>query len=171
MPRIKSIESTQAATTSNPQRDFNQASLDPYSWSGIAGASGGREPRTTFGALAMNGDGVDEVYLPSATPSLTEKIKDLQSKITGSHDAAEKTRLTAELDQARTAFAAEMAAASKPGIFNVPEPKNENKVWQYAGSRYLDNEGANLVAQPGVVNDAPVRADLVKLAPVARSSE
>ena len=65
-PRIKSMESAQAATTSNPPRDFKKAPLDPYSWGGIAMASGGRDTRTTYGALSPNGDGANEVYLPVA---------------------------------------------------------------------------------------------------------
>lgn len=64
-PRIKSMESAQAATMSNPPRDFKAAPLDPYSWGGIAMATGGRDSRTTYGALSPSGqDGVNEVYLP-----------------------------------------------------------------------------------------------------------
>jgi hypothetical protein len=65
-PRIKSMESIHAATNSNPPRDFKTAPLDPYSWGGIAMASGGRDSRTTYGALSqIGGDGVSEIYLPS----------------------------------------------------------------------------------------------------------
>jgi len=64
-PRIKSMESAQAATQTNPPRDFAQAPIDPYSWGGIAMASGGRDSRTTYGSLSAGGnDGVNEVYLP-----------------------------------------------------------------------------------------------------------
>jgi hypothetical protein len=66
-PRIKSYESIQSATLTNPARDFKKAPLDPYSYGGIARASGGRDPRTSYGSLARGDtDGVPELY--SATP-------------------------------------------------------------------------------------------------------
>ena len=75
-PRIKSMESAQAATTSNPPRDFKNAPLDPYSWGGIAMASGGRDSRTTYGSLSADGsDGVNEVYLPT-TPNASADLGD-----------------------------------------------------------------------------------------------
>lgn len=68
-PRVKSYESAQAATLTNPPRDFKAEPLDPYSWGGIAMASGGRETRTTYGAMALgNQEGADEVFLPGTQP-------------------------------------------------------------------------------------------------------
>ncbi len=66
-PRIKSMESAQAATQNNPARDFAAAPIDTGSWGGIARATGGRDSRTTYGSLSAGGnDGVNEVYLPMA---------------------------------------------------------------------------------------------------------
>jgi len=66
-PRVKSMESVQSATLNNPPRDFNKEPIDPYSWGGIAMATGGRDARTTYGAMSPGSeDGVDEVYLQGA---------------------------------------------------------------------------------------------------------
>src|SRR5256885_16260580 len=66
-PRIKSYESIESATLTNPPRDFRAEPLDPYSWGGIAMATGGRDPRTTYGAMAPGQDeSVDEGYLPTS---------------------------------------------------------------------------------------------------------
>jgi hypothetical protein len=127
-PRVKSIESTVSATTSNPARDFKKEPLDPYSWGGIAAATGGREPRTTYGALAPGGhDGVDEVYLPiSPNPS--------------------------KMDRDST------------NVYMLPDPRKQNKVEQFVGSRYLDNEGKDLVKTAEVINHHPPRTGLAKRA-------
>ena len=78
-PRVKSMESAQAATTSNPPRDFKNEPLDPYSWGGIAMASGGRDSRTTYGSLSADGnDGVNEVYLPT-TPNANADLGDTKN--------------------------------------------------------------------------------------------
>lgn len=72
-PRIKSLESYTSATQPNPPRDFKKAPLDPYSYGGIAGATGGIDPRTSYGAMSGRRDiGLDPLYQPSktvATPS------------------------------------------------------------------------------------------------------
>lgn len=62
-PRIKSKESIDSATMTNPPRNFQAAPLDPYSYGGIAGASGGRDPKTTYGALARDeNEGANDIY-------------------------------------------------------------------------------------------------------------
>lgn len=62
-PRIKSKESIDSATLTNPPRDFMAAPLDPYSYGGIAGASGGRDPKVTYGAMAPGPfEGADAIY-------------------------------------------------------------------------------------------------------------
>jgi len=132
-PRIKSYESTEAATLTNPPRDFNAAPLDPYSWGGIAMASGGREPRTTYGAMAPGyNEGVDEVYLPSGENQKT--------------------------------FPRSMSTTTTYGL---QDPRQENKVGQFLGSTYIDNEkpanaeeGANVIDPVGTVNPNPPRAGL-----------
>lgn len=64
-PRVKSYESIESATHTNPPRDFAQAPLDPYSWGGIASASGGRDPGTSYGAMAPGtNDGATQIYKP-----------------------------------------------------------------------------------------------------------
>src|SRR5689334_2100131 len=100
-PRIKSYESDEAATMTNPARDFKKAPLDPYSWGGIAMATGGRDSRTTYGAMSPGTeDGVDEVYLPGAPKPIP-------------------------------------ANRSTQKIYNVPDPRFQNKTSQYLGSTYI----------------------------------
>ena len=136
-PRVKFVESTVSATSVNPPRDFTKEPLDPHSWGGIAAATGGREPRTTYGSLSPSGnDGVDEVYLPvSANPAVMKQ------------------------DSMKT--------------YLVPDPRRQNKVGQYAASRYIDNEGHDVVKAPHVIQPHPPRAGLVKVeheAPHAEAS-
>lgn len=124
------MESSHSATTSNPPRNFKEAPLDPYSWGGIARSSGGRDTRTTYGAMSAGGnDGVNEVYLPGAA----------RPPVSGD--------------------------TSK--IYLVPDPRTQNKAGQYVASRYLDNDGNDIVAKPGVINANPPRAGAVKKQPKA----
>lgn len=63
MPRIKSLESYQSATTPDPPRDLKAAPVDPYGYAGIADGSGGRMAKTTYGAGAKGEHiGASEIY-------------------------------------------------------------------------------------------------------------
>jgi hypothetical protein len=137
-PRIKSYESTEAATLTNPPRDFKAEPLDPYSWGGIAMATGGRDSRTTYGAMAPGEEGVDEVYLP------------IGAKLNTPNPADETNR-----------------------IYKIPDPRFENKVAQFTGSSYLDNDGHEILMgdqlkpnqkNPRMITQYPPRAGLVKAA-------
>ncbi len=85
--RIKSIESVQAATLTNPPRDFKQAPLDPYSYGGIAMATGGRDPKASYGALAPGEhEGETQIYRDLTPEEQGQRQKNDNSRIYGVPD-------------------------------------------------------------------------------------
>jgi hypothetical protein len=85
--RIKSMESVQAATLTNPQRDFKQAPLDPYSYGGIAMATGGRDTKASYGALAPGEhEGETQIYRDLTPAEQSQRQKDDNARIYGVPD-------------------------------------------------------------------------------------
>lgn len=85
--RIKSRESILAATLTNPPRDFHHAPLDPYGYGGIAHATGGRDPKASYGALAPGEhEGETQIYRDLTPAEQSLRQKDDNSKVYGVPD-------------------------------------------------------------------------------------